>query len=216
MKNNLTNIKYIELRLLMYIDCAIKYEKINNILNFLKTHGFVVNLTIVHPNVEAESFDEDEDVMSLTIDIPRETLRFKFWNGVSVIWLFHTSDLLDFINMSREGFLDIYDKYEPVTEVLFDFKRRWATSIYDISYEYPSDSDVEIIYNIIFTQEVKDTNFDSKILEKINKEIIMLGKDITDKLNFEIKHSFQLVGCSSCEQSKKEREKNEINKKNDR
>ena len=29
----------------------------------------------------------------------------------------------------------LYDKYEPVTEVLFDFKRRWRTSIHHISYQ---------------------------------------------------------------------------------
>ena len=116
---------YIELRLLMYIDCEEKYKKLTNILNFLKTHNFIVNLTMLYSEgIQSETITEQEDVMSLTIDTPNEKFRFKFWNGISTMWLFHTSDLFDAINMGREKFSEIYDKYEPITELLFDFKKQ--------------------------------------------------------------------------------------------
>lgn len=212
-----SEITYIELRLLIYIDCEKKYEKINEILNFLKTHGFLVDLTMIYPEIGAEVINEREEKMSLTIDAPNEDrMRFKFWNGASTMWLFHTSDLFDSISMGREKSAEVYDKYEPVTEVLFDFKKKWSTSIYDISYKYPSDSDVDVIYNIVFTEEIKKNNSFDVLLKKINKSIFMLGDDIIKELNFKIEHSFHETGCSPCEQAKKEREQNESNRKNDK
>lgn len=201
---------YIELRLLLYVDCPLKYEKITKILNFLNNNGFLAHLTIFYSeDMRAENIPEKEDVMSLTIDMRKDTLRFKFWNGIAIMWLFHTDDLLDALSTGREKFSEIYDKYEPVTEVLFNFKKRWSTSIYHISYEYPLYSDVDVIYNIIFTKEVEKSNFANKLLEKINKEIIMLGHEITDGLKFELQHSYKKVGCSACEEARKRREENE-------
>ena len=49
----------------------------------------------------------------------------------------------------------------------------------------------------------------SKILSKINKEIIMLGEDVTKDLKFSIEYEFESTGCSACEKARKEREKNE-------
>lgn len=211
-----SDMTYMELRILMYIDCEEKYKKITEILNFLKTHHFITHLTTLYSEgMGAENITERKDIMSLTIDAPHEKMRFKFWNGASTMWLFHSADLFDSISMGREKFSELYDRYEPVTEVLFDFKKRWHTSIDNISYEYSSDSDVDIVYNIVFTQEVKESGFDTKLIEKINKEIIMLGHEVIDDLSFEIKHSFKSIGCSPCEQARKEREKNENNKKTD-
>lgn len=202
---------YIELRLLLYIDCKLKYEKITEILNFLNRNGFINHLTMLYSeNMRAENIPEREDVMSLTIDMRDDKLRFKFWNGASVLWAFHVQDLFDALDTGREKFAELYDKYEPVTEVLLDFKKRWSTSIHRISYRYSPDAENELVYNIVFTKEVENTNYAAKILKKINKEIIMLGDDITKDLRFSIEHEYQGSTCTPCEQARKEREKNEL------
>ena len=200
---------YIELRILMEVECPLKSEKITQILNFLNNNGFLNHLTIfATENLRAENMPEREDVMSLTIDMRDDKLRFKFWNGASTMWLFHTQDLFDALDTGREEFAELYDKYEPITELLLDFRKRWNTSIYRISYKYNPNSDVEMLYNIIFTDDVKQTHYASKILYKIDKEIKMLGEDITQGLKFNIEHSYQEIRCSLCEQKRREREQN--------
>lgn len=194
---------YLELRLLLYIDCDLKYKKITEILNFLNHNGFINNLIMLYSeNMRAENILEREDTMSLTIDMRDDKLRFKFWNGASTMWLFHIQDLFDALSTGRENFSTLYDKYEPVTNILLDFKKRWSTSIYRISYNYSPESDVEVLYNIIFSNEVKNTNYASKILSKINKEIIALGEDVTKNLNFDIKYDYQKTGCLPCQKAK--------------
>ena len=90
-----------------------------------------------------------------------------------------------------------------------DFKRRWNTSIYSISYKYYPKDNIDLEYHIIFFEEVKDTNYVSKILNKINKEILALGKDKTNNLNFSIDYSFKATAeCKPCEEAKR-REQNE-------
>ena len=199
---------YIELRLLLFIDCEEKYKKITQILNFLNNNGFISHLTMLYSeDMRAENVAERDEIMSLTIDLRDDKMRFKFWNGISTMWLFHVQDVLDALDTGREQFSELYDKYEPLTTLLYDFQKRWNTSIYRISYTYGQDDDNEVIYDIIFTQDVKDTNFASKILDKINKEIITLGKDITDNLHFTITHSYQDTGCTPCQKAREEREK---------
>lgn len=198
---------YIELRLLLYVDCEDKYKKITQILNYLNANGFITNLTTFYcENMRAENIFESQDVMSLTIDIKDDKLRFKFWNGASTLWLYHTDDLLDALETGRDKFILLYDKYEPVTELLLDFKNRWRTSIYHISYEYHPDNETEIVYHITFTEDVKEANYASILINKIDKEIRMLDKDIVKDLNFRIEHSFRHSGCSECEKRRRERE----------
>ena len=201
---------YIELRLLLFVDCDLKYQKITDILNYLNSKGFIINLTTFYcEDRQAENFSEQQDVMSLSIDMVNNKMRFKFWNGASTFWLFHTKDIFDALDTGRNEFSELYDKYEPITEVLFDFKKRWRTSIYHISYEYYPDDDFELVYHIIFTDDVKDTNYSGILLNKIYKEITMLGSDITDNLKFKVEHSFRTLGCLPCQKAKEEREKNE-------
>lgn len=209
LKNEMT---YIDLRILMYVDCELKYKKITEILNYLNNNAFITNLTTFYcEDMRAENYFEREDVMSLTIDMRDEKLRFKFYNGATTQWLYHTKDLFNALDAGRNEFSQIYDKYEPVTEVLFDFANRWKTSIYRITYKYfpEDDNDVDLVYNIIFTQEVKENKYENILLEKMNKEISMLGQDVTKDLNFKIIHSFRTGGCAPCEKARKEREKNE-------
>lgn len=201
---------YIELRLLLMMDCDLKYDKITEILNYLNNHRFIIDLTTLSINsIPPERFLEKENVMSLTIDLLNDKLRFKFWNGASTQWLYHLDDLFNALNTGREEFSDLYDKYQPVTEVLYDFANRWKNSVHRISYRYyPVDDDtVDVIYHFVFTQDVEDTKYAGKLLQKINDEIVGLGTDITDNLKFKIEHSFQGSGCVPCEQARKEREK---------
>ena len=200
---------YIDVRLLLEIDCELKENKINEILNYFQYRGFLANISVINSRQKAEDYIEREDIMSLTIDVINDKMRFKFWNGASIFWLFHVSDVIDVLDTGRDLFTQIYDKYEPVTEVLFDFKNRWRTSIHHISYKYYPNEEIELIYHIVFTEEVQNVKFASKLLDKINKEIIMLGGDVTKDLRFKIEHSFKTSGCLPCQKAKEEREKNE-------
>ena len=198
---------YLNLRLLLFVDCELKYKKITELLNYLNSEGFIVNLTAFYcEDVTSESYLEGQDIMSLSIDMVNDKMRFKFWNGASTFWLYHLSDVYDALDTGRNSFSALYDKYEPITEVLFDFKRRWRTSIYHISYQYYPDDDIELVYRIIFTQDVKDTAYASKLIDKMNKEITMLGEDVTKNLNFRIEHSFKTSGCAPCQKAREERE----------
>ena len=201
---------YLELRLLLYVDCQLKYEKITKILNFLNRNGFINHLTMLYSeNMRADNIPERENVMSLTIDMRDEKMRFKFWNGANTVWVFHTDDLFEALNKGRDDFSKLYDKYKPITDLLLDFEKRWSTSFKRISYRYASSGDNEVMYNIVFTKDVEDTDYASKILSKINKEIIMLVEDVTKDLKFSIEYEFESTGCSACEKARKEREKNE-------
>ena len=194
----------------MFVDCDLKYQKITDLLNYLNKKSFIVNLTTFYcEDRQSENFSEQQDVMSLSIDMINNKMRFKFWNGASTFWLFHTKDVFDALDTGRSEFSELYDKYEPVTEVLFDFKNRWRTSIYHISYEYYPDDEFELVYHIIFTDDVRNTNYAGILLKKIYKEITMLGSDVTNDLKFKVEHSFRTLGCLPCQQAREEREKNE-------
>lgn len=197
---------YIDFRLLLELDCDLKFKKISEILFFLRENNFIINLTTLNPHLSSEYVYEAEDIMSLSIDFQNDKMRFKFWNGASTLWLYHLSDLYDALETGRNEFSDIYDKYEPITEIFLSFKRKWSTSIVHISYHYFPNDDTDLTYHIVFTEEVKNTDYANKIINKINKEIEMLGADITKDLNFTIEHSFKTSGCLPCQ---KEREKND-------
>lgn len=201
---------YINLRLLLSLDCDLKYRKINTLINFLNVKGFIVNLSIINPELTSTYMKEETDVMSLTIEMNNDKMCFKFWNGMSALWLYHLDDLFSALETGRNNFSELYDKYEPVTSVLFDFKAKWRTSVYRITYNYqPEDDDVELKYHIVFFEDVKNTKYTNKLLKKIEDEINMLGEDITKNLNFRIEHSFRPTGCLPCQQAKKEREEAE-------
>lgn len=203
------NMTYIELRFLTEIECDLKEQKIQDILLFLNKHGFLNCLTIVNTNIRAEDIIEQEDIMSLTIDARNDKMRFKFWNGSTIFWLFHTQDLFDVLNTGREKFTKLYDKYEKLTELILNFKKRWGVSIDSVSYKYYPDSDIEVVYDIVFAEVVKNDDY-NKILNKLMQEIYFTFKgDEADNLKFNITHSFKSVGCTPCEQARREREKNE-------
>ena len=43
-----TEMSYIELRLLLFVDCDAKYKKITDILNYLRNNDFIINLTTLY------------------------------------------------------------------------------------------------------------------------------------------------------------------------
>lgn len=204
------DVTYIELRLLLLLDCDEKNDKINEILMLLRNHNFIVNLTsLSYGNIiSADKYYERDEVMSLTIDMNNDKMRFKFWNGMSTQWLYHVDDVRDALDTGRNNFTELYDKYEPITELIQDFAHKWRNSIYNISYKYKKDN-FDIVYHIVFTNDIKQNNSATKILSKLNKELAMLDDDVKQDLNFKIEHSYQPVGCAPCERAKKEREKHE-------
>ena len=117
------------------------------------------------------------------------------------VWQFE-NNIADLISLCKEVLSDNPLFFLINSSILLDFKKRWSTSIYRISYNYSPESDVEVLYNIIFSNEVKNTNYASKILSKINKEIIALGEDVTKNLNFDIKYDYQKTGCLPCQKAK--------------
>lgn len=193
---------YIEIRLLLKLDCELKIQKINNILFFLRNHNFLNNLTVINDDIRAEDIFEQDKIMSLTIDTRNDTLRFKFWNGISTMWLFHTKDLYDALDTGREKFTSLYDKYEPITDVLLNFKKQWSTSIDKISYNYNTNNDIDVIYDIVFVNEAQRNNYSQKILSKIYHKIDTLDIDI-DNYNFKINTSYQSE-CIPCQKKQQE------------
>ena len=76
---------YLELRIFSYLECEEKIKKITEILNFLNSHGFITNLTMLyHSMMRAENMIEHQGVPSLTIDLRDEKFRFKYSTSV---WL---------------------------------------------------------------------------------------------------------------------------------
>lgn len=201
---------YMELRLLMEVECDAKIKKISEILSFLYTHNFLANLIVFSvDDFQSENIVEKDDIMSLTIDMVEDKMRFKFWNGVSSMWLFHTQDLFDALNTGREEFSDIYDKYEEITDILLNFKKRWSTSIAHISYRYHPTENTDVSYHIVFSDGVKQTDSADEILNKINKELQKVDSSVIDGLKFDIQYSYKPSGCTECEKKRKEREQNE-------
>lgn len=195
---------YIELRFLMEFDCDLKIEKITEILTFLNKKGFISNLVAFRTDIRSEDIFEKEDVMSLTIDTRNKKMRFKFWNGMSTMWLFHIVDLFDALDTGREKFASLYDKYEPITDIILSFKKRWSTSIDRISYQYYTDN-ADIVYNIIFTNEVRHHQYADVILKKINKEIDIFKEDNSNnEFKFKIEYSYNDTVCTPCEAKKRE------------
>lgn len=198
---------YLELRILTMIDCKPKHEKITELINFLKRNDFLCNLTYMLEDAKSDNFTEFNNRMSISVDLINEKLRFKFWNGASTQYLYHVSDLCNALDTGREEFTELYDKYEPVTEALYEFARKWQNSIYSISYDYLADK-FDIIYTVTFTQDVKERDYTNIMLSKMSKEIEKLGTDVTKDLNFKLIHEFKST-CTPCEQARKERERRE-------
>lgn len=204
--HSIKDVSYIELRLLLNIDCEEKYRNIAKILNFLNINGFITHLTMLYAeNINIEDVFEYNDVMSLSIYMIDNKMRFKFWNGITTMWFSHTQDLFDELNMRRDKNALLYDKYEPITSILLDFKKKWTTFIQRISYQYHPDASIELTYNIVF---LDDAHVD-KILNKINKQISALDTNVIEDLSFDIQTSYVSSKCIPCEERRKHEKEND-------
>lgn len=200
---------YLELRLCAILDCPGRIKKITEILNFLNIHNFLTNLVVAYDDtMRSENFEEKSDIASLSIDVRDDKFRFKYWNGSETIWTFHTQDLFDSLISGREDYAKIYAKYYPVTTVIKNMQDKFRNSIKRITYRYYPQHEVEMIYHLVFTQEIQETHAENSLLEMINKEIIMLGSEVTQDLKFSIDFSFDEGQCIPCQKAKEEREKN--------
>lgn len=202
--HSIKDVNYIELRLLLSLDCEKKYQIISKVLNFLNIHGFITHLTMLYSDdVDIKDVFEYNDVMSVSIYTIDNKIKFKFWNGITTMWFSHTQDLFDELETGREKNTLLYDKYEPITEILLDFKKKWTTFIHRISYQYHPNATTELTYNIIFL----DDTYVDEILAKINKQISTLDTQITQDLNFDIQVSYTSSRCAPCEERRKHEER---------
>lgn len=211
---------YLELRILMYVECDKKMNLITDILNFLNYNAFITNLTVFYyineeTQIRSENYPEIQGVSSLSIDLRDDKVRFKFWDGSKNFWAYHREDLYNCMLEGREEFMSLYNKCEPITNVIFEMKNKYNRDILHVSYKYyPDDSDLDILYNIKFSQYIKDHNMENRMLQDINNEISLLGSDILNNIKFRIEYNFEEHGCSPCEEARRKREAGQNKKKN--
>ena len=160
----------IELRLGGIKDCELYVQKVTEILDFLRFHGFMAHLTVLFDDDKsAEDFLEFTDIPSLTIEICDGKFRFKYWNGKETIWTFHINDLFDALLNKRQEYVVLYTRYGAVTDIIMDAKNNFRTCIRRISYRYAVSEDVDIEYLIVFTPSAEGMH--EKILQQIHNRI---------------------------------------------
>jgi len=196
---------YLEFRILTYLECEEKMKIVTHILNFLKHHDFLVNLSIVYYNaLRAENIPEHQDVPSLTLDMRDDKFRFKYWDGSKIFWTYHLEDLADVLIQGREDFTALIDKYQPITNILFKNKDE-NENIKFIRYKYYPMPEVDIEYEIQFFYDVKDTGMADLIMKDIFKQINDLN---IDNLAMNIDYSFESK-CLPCQKAKEKQNERE-------
>lgn len=196
------DVTYIELRLCLKFGCMECFKKVNQILEFLNRNCFLSSLiTIYDISLTAESFQEREDVASLTIDMVNNKMRFKYWNGSEVFWSFNTQELCNILLEQREEYAKIYAKYYPITDTIRSIENRYSTSIRRVLYTYYPLENMDIKYLIIFTEDIKGS--EGHLLKKINDEINKLSDEVTKDLKFYIDFDFEDGECIPCKEAEK-------------
>lgn len=194
---------YLELRIFSYLECEEKIKKITEILNFLNHHNFITNLTMLyHSMMRAENMVEHQGVASLTIDLRDDHFRFKFWDGACTYWTYHIDDLFDSLLQGRKDFITLTDTYQDLNNLLFNFQKQYPNDILSIRYKYyPTGFNVDILYELQLSPEVKERNTTNLILKRIYDKINDL--DNLKNLNFDIDYFFKKK-CTACEKAKEQ------------
>ena len=207
-----TDMTLIELRICMFLCCQERIDKITEIMNYLNSNNFLVNLTMLYSDkIRAENIDEINDIPALTIDLRDNKFRFKYWNGAEVYWAFHTKDLFKLLISGRNDFKDLVHKYQPITKIISSIQQEYHNSIKSMTYSYYPDDTIEIIYHLLFSRVIGDQKIENKFITKIYDEINLLDTNLLNDLKFSIDFDFQEIsGCYSCEQERIERENNGI------
>ena len=196
---------YIELRIFSYIECEEKIKKLTEIFNFLNFHDFLVNLTMLyHEEMRSENMIENQGVSSLTIDLRDGKFRFKYWDGAKTYWTYHVDDLFNILIEGRKEFFALSEKYQPITEMLSDFKDQHH-AIVGLTYKYfPSDG-IDIRYDILFDSALKENHGEDHYLKEVYNMINSLKiQDISIDIDYDFR-----AHCSPCEEARKRREQNE-------
>ena len=210
---------YLELRILMYVECEKKMKVVTDILNFLNYNGFITNLTTFFymggdMRIRSENYPEKMGVSSLSIDLRDDKIRFKFWDGAKNFWAYHREDLYECMLEGREDFMKLSDKYEPITSAIFNMKNKYDRDILHVGYKYyPENSNLDILYNVEFSQYIKEHKMENRMLQDINDEISLIGEDYLKDVSFKIEYSFKESGCSPCEEARRKREQNKKDNK---
>lgn len=203
---------YLELRILMYVECEKKMNIITDILNFLNLNSFITNLTMLYyineeTQIRAENMPEKQGVSSLSIDLRDNKMRFKFWDGSKNFWAYHREDLYNCLIEGREDFMALSEKCEPISNAIFNMEKKYDRDILHVDYKYyPEDTDLDILYHVVFSSYIKEHKMENRMLEDINKEISLIGKDVLKDIKFKIDYSFDEHHCSPCEEARRKRE----------
>lgn len=200
-----TEVTYLELRILTYMECEEKIGIITQILNFLKSHGFLSHLTMMyHTAMRSENLVERQDVQSLSIDMRDEKFRFKFWDGSKTYWSYHLNDLFDILIEGRKEYQELIEKYHDTTLLLLGMKNKHSDKINRITYNYYPSDDIDVQYDIQFFNSMEDNKAQ---VDLVLKEIFDYIPQ-NENLKIDIIYSFKKP-CIPC-QKKKEKE-NESN-----
>jgi len=197
---------YIELRILTYIECEKKIEKITEILNFLNNKNFVTNLSMLyHTNMRAENMVEQQNVASLTIDLRDEKFRFKYWDGSQTYWTYHTIDLFDILVEGRKDHENLVAKYEDLTRYIFDFRAKNNDTINRVTYKYYPVEKVDIMYEIQFDTHMKD---EQAQVDMILKELFEgISERATEDMAIDVDYTFR-EKCIPCQKAREQQNEN--------
>lgn len=200
-----TEATYLELRILTYVECEKKITIITKILNFLNSHNFLTNLTMLyHTAMRSENLLERQDTTSLSIDMRDEKFRFKYWDGSKTYWAYHLNDLFDILIEGREEYRQLVEKYNDVTVALLSAKQKHS-EIDNITYNYYPSDDIDIQYDIQFVSDMKGNNAQIDMILKEMFDYIPQNEDF----KIDIIYSFKRP-CIPC-QKKKEKKQHESN-----
>lgn len=197
---------YIELRIFSYIECEEKIKKLTEIFNFLNFHDFLVNLTMLyHEEMRSENMIEHQGVASLTIDLRDESFRFKYWDGSKTYWTYHTQDLFNVLIEGRNEFAALSAKYEPITDLLFNYRNQHQNIIHKLTYKYFPSDNIDVLYEIQFDQSLQESHLEDQYLKEIYNQINDLN---LNDISIDVDYTFK-TKCSPCEAAAKRRKENE-------
>ena len=183
-----TEATYLELRILTYVECEKKITIITKILNFLNSHNFLTNLTMLyHTAMRSENLLERQDTTSLSIDMRDEKFRFKYWDGSKTYWAYHLNDLFDILIEGREEYRQLVEKYNDVTVALLSVKQKHP-EIDNIIYNYYPSDDIDIQYDIQFVSDMKGNSAQIDMILKEMFDYIPQNEDF--KIDIIRNHNF--------------------------
>lgn len=194
---------YLELRLLTYLECEEKVKKVAEIIHFLVTHNFLANLKVMpcYEDVKADSFLEKQDCASLTIDVQNEKFRFKFWDGAKTYWTYHLEDLFNSMLEGRKEYDALIEKYSKITDYLFKFRDQHKDEINRITYKYYPSKEIDIEYEVQFTNNMKENQAQT---DKLLKEIFDYVFHLEGDYYLDFTYTFR-EPCIPCQKAKEDR-----------